>query len=93
MKVARSGLALHSFVFASLSPILPRASALLSPLKCCETEQPNFAAVNLMVLADFMVGLAGFEPTTYGFLRMTAPEFLHSLSGSALSERDTAPIG
>ena len=38
-------------------------------------------------------GAAGFEPTTYGLLRMTAPEFRHSLSGSSLSERGTALIG
>jgi len=40
-----------------------------------------------------LVGPPRFERGTYGFLRMTAPEFRHSLSGSSPSERDTALMG
>ena len=39
------------------------------------------------------MGPPRFERGTYGFLRMTAPEFRHSLSGSSPSERDTALMG
>jgi len=71
---------------------------------CCEIAVRYFRVLSIVCLLNpsisiwtrtfkMLGGAAGFEPTTYGLLRMTAPEFRHSLSGSSLSERGTALIG